>query len=72
MYMNVISLKNGLKLPFTTDTPYSVDKINHLWNIVVDVDNGQTLSFIGSEVVTICSMDIDKAKENDRHITIEK
>lgn len=75
MYINVISFKNGKTLPFTTEVPYSVDKVEPGWNLVTDIDNGQTLSFIGEEIVTIASQDLDKVEKpakKSRHLTIEK
>lgn len=60
MYLNAISLKNGLRLAFTSELPYSVDKLLPGWNVVTDINNGATINFIGSEVVHIGNQDIDK------------
>lgn len=60
MYLNVISFTNSLKIPFTTKAPYSVDKVADGWNLVTDEDNGQVLSFKGSEIVTIASQDLER------------
>lgn len=57
MFYNVISFKNGKTLPFQTKLPFSVDKVIDGWNVVVDDVNNQILSFRGSEIVTIASMD---------------
>ena len=61
MYINAISLKNGLRLAFTTTLPYSVDKLN----IVTDLNNGATISFIGAEVVHIGNQDLDKVEDTE-------
>lgn len=61
MYLNVITFKNGKTLVFRTDTPYSVNKLNEDntadrygdWNLVTDSNNGEIMSFRGTEVVTI-------------------
>lgn len=55
MYFNTISFKNGRVLSFRTEIPYSVDKTADDWSVVTDAVTGQTLSFRGSEVVTIAS-----------------
>ena len=62
MYLNVLSLKNGLRLSFTDETPYSVDKIAPGWNIVTDVKNGASISFVGTEVVHVGSQKLDAPK----------
>ena len=64
MYLNVLSLKNGLRLSFTDKVPYSVDKIVSGWNIVSDGNNGATISFIGAEVVHVGSQDLDKVDKS--------
>ena len=63
MYLNVLSLKNGLRLSFTDKLPFSVDKIVPGWNIVTDVKNGATISFVGAEVVHVGSQDLDKIEK---------
>lgn len=65
MYINAISLKNGLRLAFTTTLPYSVDKLKPGWNIVTDLNNGATISFIGAEVVHIGNQDLDKVEDTE-------
>ena len=54
-----------MRLAFTTTMPYSVDKLKPGWNIVTDLNNGATISFIGAEVVHIGSQDLDKAKATE-------
>lgn len=73
MYLNALSLKNGLRIAFTTDLPFSVDKLVPGWNIVTDVTNGATISFIGEEVVHIGNQDLNKVKEEEKpNLTITK
>lgn len=66
MYINAISFKSGVRISFTTETPYSVDKLVPGWNIVNDLNNGASLSFIGAEVVHIGSQDLDKVPKENR------
>lgn len=75
MYLNVISFKNGKTLQFQSVVPYSVDKVkeptpeDHYgdWNLVTDEVNGQTLSFRGSEIVTIASIEVKENREQRRN-----
>lgn len=60
MYINVISLKNGKTLPFKTEIPFSADKLEDGFMVVSDEENGQIISFRGSEVVSIASQDLNK------------
>lgn len=85
MYLNVISFKNGKTLQFQSVVPYSVDKVKEPspadqygdWNLVTDEVNGQTLSFRGSEIVTIASIEVkenrqvkrDKSKRSGKGLT---
>ena len=74
MYLNVISFKNGKTLQFQSVVPYSVDKVKEPspadqygdWNLVTDEVNGQTLSFRGSEIVTIASIEVKENREQRR------
>ena len=59
MYKNIVSFKNGRVLMFETNTPYSIDKTKEEWNIIVDTKTNHTLSFRGSEIVTIASAKIE-------------
>lgn len=75
MYLNVISFKNGKTLQFQSVVPYSVDKVKEPtpadqygdWNLVTDEVNGQTLSFRGSEIVTIASIEVKENREQRRN-----
>ena len=74
MYLNVVSFKNGKTLQFQSVVPYSVDKVKEPspadlygdWNLVTDEVNGQTLSFRGSEIVTIASIEVKENREQRR------
>lgn len=69
MYLNVICLKSGKTIPFRSEIPYSVDKVEEGWNVLTDEVNHQYISVRGAEIASICSQTVrnDKAKEtNDR------
>lgn len=57
MYLNVIHFKHTKPLVFTTEIPYSADKVEDGWNVIVINDKKQTASFIGSEVVCIINQE---------------
>lgn len=58
MYLNVITFKNSKTCAFTTELPYSTDKVSEGWNIIAITDKKQTVSFRGSEVVSIVNQEI--------------
>ena len=58
MYRNIVSFKNGRAMTFDTEIPYSIDKTADEWSVIVDLKTNTTLSFKGSEVVTIASTEI--------------
>ena len=58
MFRNIVSFKNGRAMTFDTETPYSIDKTADEWSVIVDAKTKTTLSFKGSEVVTIASVEI--------------
>lgn len=58
MYKNIVSFKNGRVMMFETEIPYSIEKTNDEWSVIVDAKTNQVLSFRGSEVVTIASAKI--------------
>lgn len=66
MYLNAISLKNGLRLAFTTEIPFSVNKLVEGWNLVNDQQNGATISFLGSEVVHVGNQNLDKVTQDEK------
>ncbi len=70
MYFNVLSFKNGKTLQFQSTVPYSVDKVKEPspedqygdWNLVTDESNGQVLSFRGSEICTIATVELKEGE----------
>lgn len=58
MYNNIVTFSNGRAMAFTTDVPFSIDKLSNEWNMVVDTKTQTTLSFKSSEVVTIASAEM--------------
>lgn len=63
MFRNIVTFKNGRAMTFDTEVPYSVDKTNDEWSVIVDTKTKTTLSFKGSEVVTIASVEIKAETE---------
>ena len=60
MYLNVVCMKCGKTIPFTSKVPYSVDKVVDGWNLITDESNGQIISIRGSEIASVCSQDTSK------------
>lgn len=58
MYFNLITFRNGKSASFTTELPYSTDKVSEGWNVIAITDKKQTVSFRGSEVVSIVNQEI--------------
>lgn len=58
MYLNLITFKNGKNASFTSEIPYSTDKVEDGWNVIAITDKKQTVSFRGSEVVSIVNQEI--------------
>lgn len=55
MYYNVLTFTNGKTIPFTSETPFSIDKLDNEFIVITDSKTGEIFSFRSSEVVTIAS-----------------
>lgn len=62
MYFNVVSFKNGKTVAFTSNVPFSIDKLDKEWSIITDAKTGQNVSFKNSEVTAICSNKVETKK----------
>ena len=59
MYFNVVSFKNSKTVAFTSEVPYSLDKLSTDWSIITDAKTGQVISFKNSEVTAILSNKVE-------------
>jgi len=66
MYFNVVSFKNSKTVAFTSDVPFSIDKLGTDWSIVTDAKTGQVISFKNSEVTAILSNKVETKKSVKR------
>lgn len=66
MYFNVVSFKNSKTIAFTSEVPYSLDKLSTDWSIVTDAKTGQVISFKNSEVTAILSNKVEPKKSVKR------
>lgn len=55
MYYNILTFKNGKAIPFTSETPFSIDKLDNEFIVVTDSKTGEIFSFRSADVVTISS-----------------
>lgn len=62
MYFNVVSFKNSKTIAFTSEVPYSLDKLSTDWSIITDAKTGQIISFKNSEVTAILSNKVEANK----------
>ena len=62
MYFNVVSFKNSKTIAFTSEVPYSIDKLDAEWSIITDAKTGQVISFKNSEVTAILSNKVEAKK----------
>lgn len=62
MYFNVVSFKNSKTVAFTSEVPYSLDKLSTDWSVITDVKTGQVISFKNSEVTAILSNKVEDKK----------
>lgn len=62
MYFNVVSFKNSKTVAFTSEVPFSIDKLETDWSIITDAKTGQVVSFKNSEVTAILSNKVENKK----------
>ena len=66
MYKNIVTFKNGRAMVFETNMPFSIDKLQNEWTIIIDSKTKTTLNFKSSEVVTIASSEIKQEKQTKK------